>query len=437
MTGFSLFIEFMLITVISPLIYAKILADFNGFALSTKRNRLCFLVMWSIISGTCVLSYYLGDSIIGAFTLLYPFVFFAISLIFFKGSVLRKLFWAFATFACAMIAEIFLVVLFGYILDAHAPALTPGSIIRIIGIALNQVLSYLISRIVLKFALRQQVKLSAYEWLLLSVSLFISTGTFVSLNAIIIYSNDTLTDFVRMVIYCVQIGLIFSSCAMFYIVFKLNKVNALSDENKRLKDLYSAERKYAATVKTQFEESRRIRHDIKQMIDTVSVMAKVDNNENILSILKSEKKNLQKNDVVEATDNIYVNAVLTAKLFEARTKSIEVSVQVTKNILDFDSLDLCYLLGNLLDNAIEACDKCSRPYIQIELLTRNNIFEIRVKNTIPPGYSEGGLETSKNDAENHGYGIKSIKRIANKYSGMCDFYTDGDCFVSFILLKKS
>jgi sensor histidine kinase YesM len=425
----------IIVSIIQSLIIGKFLVDFNEFSLKTKANRVRCLAISSSIAVTIILFNYLGGNFEGVLGMAYPVLLLMLSLAFFKTSFLRKLFGALTAVAGVMIANTIVLVAFSTLLGDHNPILTSDNIFRVMAIAVTQVILFVIYKVMLKLVLRQQIKLSAYEWLITSAILFFTLGTYVSL--FVIKTNESLSNLGHSIIFFMFSGLILVDGIILYIVFRFNKINAINAENKQLKEFYSAEQKYATTVKTQYEELRRIRHDIKQLIETVSVIAVAEGNDSILNVLDTQKLQLQKNDVIEATNNIYVNAILTAKISEARAKSIKVNFQMTKEILDFDSLDLCYLLGNLLDNAIESCVKCTAPAIQIKLLTSTDTFEITIKNSVPQGYKAEDLVSSKADKHNHGFGLKSIRLIVSKYNGMCDFYIEEDSFISFILLKSA
>jgi len=420
-------------TVIQAFIIGKFLVDFNEFSLKSRKNKVCFLLISFVIAVTTMLFNSIAGNFEGALGFLYPVSYLVLSIIFFKDVFLKKIFGALAAVSCILIANIIIMYLFGAFLNDQNLVMLPGSLFRVAALVTNQIILLLIYRIVLRITHKERIKLSPYEWFFISAILFFSLYTYVLM--FILKTNEELSPFGNVIVLSVIFGLILIICIAFYFVFKLNRINAIDGENKRLKEFYNAEQKYAEAVKTQYEELRRIRHDMKQLIETVSVIAATEKSENILKILNSAKINLEKNDIINATDNIYVNAVLTAKISEARAKSIKVNFQITKEILAFDSLDLCYLLGNLLDNAIEACDKSVNPFILIELLTKDNTFEVTIKNSIPRGYTAENLQTSKSDIKNHGFGIKSIRHIADKYNGLCDFYTEDDVFISFVLLK--
>lgn len=83
--------------------------------------------------------------------------------------------------------------------------------------------------------------------------------------------------------------------------------------------------------------------------------------------------------------------------------------------LNISNYDLCVILGNLIDNAIEAVEGEISPVIYVQMNYIKNLFLIKVINT----YSKNAIsyETTKEDSDFHGIGLKSIKRIVDKYNG--------------------
>jgi two-component system sensor histidine kinase AgrC len=83
--------------------------------------------------------------------------------------------------------------------------------------------------------------------------------------------------------------------------------------------------------------------------------------------------------------------------------------------------DLCVLLGNALDNAIEASQKVAAESKTVDLLIRQDkgVFQIRVQNpyAVSPSFVNGSFHSSKGDPQNHGFGIASMKQIVDKHSG--------------------
>ena len=106
-------------------------------------------------------------------------------------------------------------------------------------------------------------------------------------------------------------------------------------------------------------------------------------------------------------------------------------------------IDLCVVIGNLLDNAIEAEEKErglkgdeEKGWISLYMEEQFGITYIKVRNTISQSVlkNQGVEVSSKKETEGHGYGIKGVKEIARKYQGQVVFSEEGNVFIVEVLL---
>lgn len=139
------------------------------------------------------------------------------------------------------------------------------------------------------------------------------------------------------------------------------------------------------------------------------------------------------------TNNPYVTAILNHKLSVAKQKDINLDVDVDiPSKLVIEPADLSIIIGNILDNAIEACEKVEGyKYIKISIYEKLSYLIIFVKNSAkePKGDTKSlRLKTSKDDKDNHGFGIKNINYVVEKNSGKCEMsYADGEFTVNILL----
>ena len=133
------------------------------------------------------------------------------------------------------------------------------------------------------------------------------------------------------------------------------------------------------------------------------------------------------------TGNSLMNHILNEKLNAAREKKIAVKAEIENlSFSGMESIDFSALLTNLLDNAIEACEKEPSPEIVVRIAARRGYETILVKNRIGGSVLEKNpdLTTTKpvEEGKSHGLGIGRIRSICEKYSGMCDFYEEDGFF---------
>ena len=103
--------------------------------------------------------------------------------------------------------------------------------------------------------------------------------------------------------------------------------------------------------------------------------------------------------------------------------------------------DIFYVLGNLLDNAIEAIEKCDADnrYINIKMKNRNSMFRLYIENSYklePQRKGKRFLSTKENEKSEHGWGIENVREIVERYKGMLDINYQNQRFqVDLVLIK--
>lgn len=133
------------------------------------------------------------------------------------------------------------------------------------------------------------------------------------------------------------------------------------------------------------------------------------------------------------TGNPICDAILTDK--QSYAKSLGASIRANCRIsTSIDSVDLCTLLSNALDNSIEACVKSNiNKEIRVLAYTHHDFQYIKITN--PSNLSNIDFETTKKDKSLHGIGIANIKRIVKKYDGTFSAKTECGLFTLKIILK--
>lgn len=103
--------------------------------------------------------------------------------------------------------------------------------------------------------------------------------------------------------------------------------------------------------------------------------------------------------------------------------------------------DIFYALGNLLDNAIEAIEKCDagNRFIHIKMMNKNNVFQLYIENSYkiePHKKGKRFLSTKENEKNEHGWGIENVREIVERYKGILDISYQNQRFqVDLVILK--
>ena len=108
--------------------------------------------------------------------------------------------------------------------------------------------------------------------------------------------------------------------------------------------------------------------------------------------------------------------------------------------LPFEQSDLCRILVNLIDNALEAVLRADNKdfLVSCRIVCRGEQLYICVRNKLREGYDRDALllmNTEKEDELNHGYGHRIIKRIAEKYNGIVNYTIEDNQFIAEVMLE--
>ena len=189
----------------------------------------------------------------------------------------------------------------------------------------------------------------------------------------------------------------------------------------------------------QMDEGLRIqRHDFQKHISMLAFMNSQGEKEKLTEYLNEMQEGELFQTKFERTDNFVIDSILSYKLQEADRLGIEtkMDVKVPKD-LNVSAYVLTGILTNLLDNAMEACEKVQDKKIKITIKYAKKMLIIRISNTYEGKEkfnSVTGIKTSKKDKELHGYGIKSIRHMVESVDGDFEIHTKEEWFVADVVI---
>lgn len=240
-----------------------------------------------------------------------------------------------------------------------------------------------------------------------------------------------------MVLLLFMILLILSGMIIFITVEDYRKVKF---QGNSIKMNYEIMKEQYETLLTMHDEKRRQLHDVAQQLIMVSEYIHCGQ---IDEAQKYIEKSVPKMDVERKCLHTGISAidlVLDYKMEVAEQYGISVKLNLNIYCCPLDADDMCILMGNLMDNAIEANKTVNEKYrkIHVSMRTVNNMFLLVIKNP----YEEkrrirgGKYMTTKDNRENHGLGLDSVKLIVDKYNGLFEIFDDGSNFEVAITLKN-
>lgn len=194
--------------------------------------------------------------------------------------------------------------------------------------------------------------------------------------------------------------------------------------------------KYYAEVENMYTKMRGWRHDYRHHIQAMKVHSANGEYEEIDRYLDMLDDDLTNVETVIKTGNRMADAILNSKLSLAMEKQIRVKAEARIPVaLSISELDLCIIIGNLLDNAIDACmelpaeDRLIRIYMEM----KGNYLYLALTNTAG-GKKKKHFGTTK--GAGHGLGLSRIDAIVKKYDGYVTRASEDEAFSTEVLLPQ-
>ncbi len=194
-------------------------------------------------------------------------------------------------------------------------------------------------------------------------------------------------------------------------------------------------------LEEQYSQLERLRHDMKNHIIALGGLLENKEWEKMRSYLKNMEERAGIKTGEEVTGNQVVDALLEQKRKAAEEKDIlwECDVQVPKSHC-ISEFDLCVLFGNILDNALEACERLpyskaadrKRSFIKIQAKVVKSCFLLEVQNSAEEPYVHGA--TGRKNSKMHGIGLLNVNDVVNRYNGVMNINFQNAVFTSSILI---
>jgi len=179
------------------------------------------------------------------------------------------------------------------------------------------------------------------------------------------------------------------------------------------------------------------RHDYHNHMQSVKAYLAMDNLEEAQVYLNALEQDLDDINLLFNTGNINADAILNAKISLAIKKGIQVDYKaVVPKKLAVSDIDLCVILGNLIDNAVEACEKVTpkNQFIRLYIGVLRQQLYLSVSNATNEVVRKFDEEYITTKRGNHGHGLKRINNIVDKYGGFINRKNEPGVFVTEIML---
>ncbi len=208
------------------------------------------------------------------------------------------------------------------------------------------------------------------------------------------------------------------------------RLEVLEEDNKNLNDAYG--------------EIAKITHDYKNHMCAMMLLAQNHKYKELTQYLEQVSSAVDNIQIYSYSGIESIDAVINNKKAIAEKLGISIDINVSPLYnLHVRSMDLCAVIVNLLDNAIEATIRLDEmnKNMSLSISTIHSMIVVKTKNRFDSSSmiqsNNGDIETSKKNRQLHGYGLRIVKAIAEKYNGSFEFTFENDQFEAIVMLANS
>ncbi len=195
---------------------------------------------------------------------------------------------------------------------------------------------------------------------------------------------------------------------------QMQKLRLLQEQTQNQMNLYQ-------NMKKRYEQQRRFSHDYKNQLHCIQGMIGSGQTKEALEYIAELTGNFRQSEMCVNTEHAVVNVMLSQKYREASDKGI-VMTMVSGDLsgLTISEEDIVTLLGNLFDNAIEACEKLDvNKVIQFKMVQEEGQLVLSIRNPVKEQVriKDNRIVTSKRDKSQHGIGLMNVESVVRKNNG--------------------
>lgn len=236
--------------------------------------------------------------------------------------------------------------------------------------------------------------------------------------------------------------MLMGACYVSYIVLRVLEISRQRtqlEESLKYADLsLQSQKRLMDSLTANMEETIKARHDLRQHLAVVSSYIDGDDREGLVEYLELYKKELPPETMELFSRNEVVNAIVCYYAARAREQGIRFDARISlPETCPVTDTDIAVLLGNMLENAVEACmrENQAKPYISLRIMLKNNDLFVLTDNTCTTAPDFIGDTPLSSKRSGTGIGVASIREIASRYRGTAEFRKKGEMFCASVILR--
>ena len=354
-----------------------------------------------------------------------------------KSSILRAIIAASLFIVIEMLVSSLVHVLFSLFISDITTILQGGkSIGRAIYLTVCALVRYIIFKILL-------ISFASIDGPDRKKGLFVSAYLTVTVAGLVILMNFAVKGGEENATYSLSM-LCFIVISMIFVILMFRQVSLLQKKQYELSimnERLATAKESAAEASSIWERVRKVRHEFRNHLAVIGAKIDSDDKEGAKEYISRISDSVEHSGDIIKSGNPVIDYLVNSKISRLDQTKVIVSGYVS-GFSDIDEADIACLIGNLLDNAIDAEMKISdvsKRRIELHFLTQNQNRIIVCKNTIEESVLKNNpdLKTTKDDPLSHGIGHKVIEEVASKYYGFVNYSEIDDMFCVQVILSQT
>ena len=252
--------------------------------------------------------------------------------------------------------------------------------------------------------------------IILEIAVILSVKLFDSIKVSSIHIYKACIIAINITIY---LGVVYSC------VYRKYKEKKLESKLKLLENQLDYQKYYYEKVIDNYYDGKKVLHHINNHMSVIKYFLENEDYKSMSEYINKLSERIPNSKNSNICSNKIINAIFLEKARICKEKNINISFDVCVNSeLDIDTIDICTVFGNLIDNAIEACDKnVGEKFIKISTRVCLNQLHIKIINSKENKIKKqnGKFLSSKIDSNNHGIGLENVKQAVYKNQGDIEF----------------
>lgn len=248
-------------------------------------------------------------------------------------------------------------------------------------------------------------------------------------------STEAFTPKKLLIIITVMIFTVLTDIVLLRLISRTAESAELRARNELMEDQIAAKAKYYQLMAESYSNMRQMRHDIANHLCTIHAMLESGEKDEARKYVTELEKTTAVHSLLSDCQDIAVDAFLRERTAELKGQGISLSADIRLPAQCFVSdVDLITALGNLLDNAADACRQVTSPSIKLRAELADGFLHIESKNPYDPGGSKKERRISYME---RGTGSIILKSLAEKYSGSYSSHVNDGIYNNILILKES